>query len=59
MKNWRTTIIGATLAVLMAIQPFVDLVEGQEVNWLQVAFSACFALFGYLSKDAGVSGTTK
>jgi len=57
MRNWKTTFVGAGIAILMAVQPLVDLVDGQEVNWLQVAFAACFALFGYLSKDAGVSGT--
>lgn len=56
MKNWRTTIIGCGMAVLLAIQPLVDFAQGNEINWMQVGFAALIAIFGYLSKDAGVSG---
>lgn len=59
MKNWRTTIVGAILAVLLAVQPIVDFAAGQPINWNQVLFAGALALFGYLSKDAGVSGTGK
>lgn len=59
MKNWKTTIIGCGMAVLLAVQPLIDFANGADINWLQVGFAACVALFGYLSKDAGVSGTEK
>ena len=59
MKNWKTTIIGAGMAILLAIQPFLDFVNGENINWMQVGFAALIALFGYLSKDAGVPGTEK
>lgn len=59
MRNWRTTIIGGGMAILLAIQPLVDFAQGESINWAQVGFAASIALFGYLSKDAGISGTGK
>jgi len=53
MKNWRTTIIGAIGAAFIAIQP---LIETGVIDWKAVAIAALVALFGYLAKDAGVSG---
>lgn len=61
MRNWRTTLVGAISAVVLAIQPILELVQGDfsQVNWTQLAFAATLALLGYLTKDAGVSGTQK
>lgn len=56
MKSWRTTIIGCGMAVLLAIQPLIEMAQGGDVNYLQIGFAALIAIFGYLSKDAGVSG---
>lgn len=59
MKNYRTTILGAIAAILVAIQPIIEAAGGGEINWTQLAFAAALAVMGYLSKDAGVSGTQK
>lgn len=56
MKSWRTTIIGAIGATFVAIQP---LIETGAIDWKSVGIAALIALFGYLAKDAGVSGTEK
>lgn len=56
MKNWRTTVLGAIAAAFVAIQP---LIATGEVDWKAVGIAALIALFGYLSKDAGVTGTVK
>lgn len=55
MKNWRTTFIGCLIAVIVAVQPL--LTTGQ-VDWKQVGFAALIALFGFISKDAKVTGGT-
>lgn len=59
MRNWRTTIIGGVMAVLLAVQPLIDFATGASINWAQIGFAALVALFGYLSKDSGVTGTEK
>ena len=59
MKNWKTTIAGAIAAILLAIQPIIEAAQGGEINWQQLGFAVILALFGYLAKDAGVSGTQK
>lgn len=56
MKNWKTTILGAIGAAIVAIQPII---ESGVIDWKAVGIAALIALFGYLSKDAGVSGTAK
>lgn len=59
MKNWKTTILGAIAAILVAIQPIIEAAQGGEINWVQLGFAAALAAMGYLSKDAGVTGTEK
>jgi hypothetical protein len=56
MKNWKTTVLGAIAAAFIAIHP---LISTGEVDWKAVGIAAVVALFGYLTKDAGVSGTQK
>jgi hypothetical protein len=59
MKNWRTTLIGAITAALVAIGPIIDAAQGEAINWAQLALAACIAVLSYLAKDAGVTGTDK
>lgn len=54
MKSWKTTIIGAILAAIVAIQP---LIETGAVDWKKIGYAALIALFGYLVKDHDVTGT--
>jgi len=56
MKSWKTTIIGAIAAAFIAIQPMIST---GEIDWKSVGIAALVALFGYLTKDAGVTGTEK
>lgn len=56
MKNWKTTIIGALLAAVIAIQP---LFETGDYDYKKLGLAALVALLGYLTKDAGVTGTGK
>jgi hypothetical protein len=56
MKNWRTTLVGAILAVIIAVQPIITT---GAVDWKAVGLAALVALLGYLAKDAGVTGTVK
>ena len=56
MKNWKTTLLGAIAAAFIAIQP---LISTGEVDWKSVGIAAVVALFGYLTKDAGVTGNEK
>lgn len=53
--NWRTTLIGCLLAVIIAIEP---LLTTGEMNWEQVGKAALIALFAFLVKDANVTGGT-
>lgn len=55
MKNWKTTLIGGLIAIIVAVQPLIT--EG-EINWKQVGFAALIALFGFISKDHDVTGGT-
>lgn len=54
MKSWKTTIVGAILGVLLAVQP---LYESGVVDWKKIALGAGIALFGYLAKDFDTTGT--
>lgn len=56
MKSWKTTILGAIAAAFIAVQP---LIATGEIDWKAVGIAAVVALFGYFTKDAGVSGTEK
>lgn len=51
MKNWKTTILGALAAIIIAIQP---LIETGEINWKSVVIAAAIAALGYFAKDKEV-----
>ena len=54
MRSYKTTIIGALLAAIIAIQP---LIETGVIDWKKIGLAACIALFGYIAKDSDVTGT--
>lgn len=56
MKNWKTTIIGAVIGGLVAIQPIL---ESGSVNLREVLIGFLLAAFGAVSKDFNVTGTGK
>ena len=56
MKSWRTTLTGAILAIVIAVEPIIST---GVIDWKRVGMGALIALMGYLAKDAGVSGTGK
>lgn len=56
MKNWRTTIAGAIAGGLTAILPQLG---AEDLDWKAILLGFVIAVMGYVSKDAGVSGTTK
>lgn len=56
MKNWRTTVVGALLAIAVAVQPFATT---GVFEWKQMLIPALIALLGFISKDAGVTGDRK
>lgn len=53
MKSWKTTIVGAILATVIAIEP---LISTGVVDWKKVGFAGLIALMGYLAKDNNVTG---
>lgn len=55
MKNWKTTITGALIAVVIAVQPII---ATGNVDWKAVGLAALVALLGYLAKDNNVTGGT-
>lgn len=56
MKNWKTTLFGAISAAAIAAQS-VYATGGVDLKTALTAIAV--AVFGYLVKDAGVSGTGK
>jgi hypothetical protein len=54
MKSYKTTIIGAILAVIIAVQPMI---ETGTIDYKKVGLAAIIALFGYIAKDSDVTGT--
>ncbi len=54
MKDWKTTIAGAVLAAVVAVQPIV---ESGNIDWKDLAFAALIAAFGYLAGDKQTTGT--
>lgn len=58
MRNYRTTIIGALLAGLSFLAIYQSN-GGNLSDWKQWLIPTLIAILGYLSKDAGVSGTVK
>jgi hypothetical protein len=53
MKDFKTTLTGIILAILIAVQPLTT-ADGFDLkkDWLQVVIAGAIALFGWLSKDA-------
>jgi hypothetical protein len=51
--SWKTTVVGAVIAILVAVQP---LIATGNIDWKAVAIAACIAFFGFISKDANVTG---
>ena len=53
LKNWQTTIAGALLAALVAVQ---ESSAGKDLtDWRSWILPASIALLGFLSRDAGRS----
>ena len=53
MKNWKTTLVGLLIAVLIAIQPII---ETGEAKWTTVILAAAIAAFGFIAKDFDKTG---
>jgi hypothetical protein len=56
LTNWKTTLIGALLAIVVAIQP---LITTGSIEWSQVILAALIALLGFLAKDFDVTGGSR
>ena len=56
MKSWKTTLIGAAIATIVAVEP---LISTGKINWSQVGVAALIAAFGAISKDNNVTGGDK
>lgn len=56
MKSWKTTIVGALLATVIAIQPFF---EPGAYDFKKLLLAGLVALLGYLAKDFDTTGTSK
>jgi hypothetical protein len=58
MKSWKTTIVGAGLAIMTAIKPLLN-GSGYHLDKKTIGtiiFAGLLAAFGYLSKDFDTSG---
>jgi len=58
MKNWKTTLLGAFSAAVAAITLYTQS-GGNLSDWKLYVVPALLAAWGYVQKDAGVSGTAK
>jgi hypothetical protein len=58
MTNWKTTVTGALLAAITAISIYTTN-GGDFSDWKLWLFPVLLAVFGYLAKDAGVTGPKK
>lgn len=56
VTSWKTTVVGAVLALIIAIQP---LISTGTIDWKQVIVAALIAILGYVAKDRDVTGGTK
>lgn len=54
MKSWKTTLLGAAAAAWVAVEPIVTT---GHIDWKKIGIAAVIAAFGYLVKDANVTGT--
>jgi hypothetical protein len=59
MKSWKTTIVGAALAALLAVEPLLTGVgyHLDRTTITKLVFAGLVAVLGYLAKDADVTGT--
>lgn len=53
MKNWKTTILGAIIGGLIAVQPII---ESGNVDIKQIMMGFLVAALGVVSKDFNVTG---
>ena len=52
MKNYKTTITGLILAILIGLQPIVENGEiDLKKDWLKLMTASGIAIFGFLTKD--------
>lgn len=51
MKNYKTTISGFIIAILMAIQPIAENGFDLQKDWLKYSIAIGIALFGFMAKD--------
>lgn len=58
MKNWKTTLVGAISAAFVAIATYAQS-GGDLADWKLYVFPALTAIWGYVQKDAGVTGIAK
>lgn len=58
MKNWKTTLLGAALAVVTFLATYQSN-GGNIADWKLWVIPALSAALGYVAKDAGVTGTVK
>jgi hypothetical protein len=57
MKNWRTTLLGASAAALLAAQTFIsEGFTGSKEQIAQLIVAVAMAALGAFSKDFNVSG---
>jgi hypothetical protein len=56
VTSWKTTLIGAILAIVVAVQP---LIATGKIDWKAVVMAALIAGLGYVAKDSDVTGGTK
>lgn len=56
MKNWKTTLLGAIGAALTAVTIYIQS-GGDLSDWKLYILPVLVAVFGYVSKDAGITGT--
>jgi len=53
MKNWKTTVVGALIGGLVAIQPML---AGDAIDIVQLIIGFSIAAFGAVSKDFDKTG---
>lgn len=58
MKNWKTTLLGAALAVVTFLATY-QANGGNLADWKLWLIPALSAALGYVAKDAGVTGSMK
>lgn len=57
MHSWKTFVVGIATAIFVALQPLIS--NGNfvfERDWKSLVGAALIAAFGYVAKDANVTG---